>query len=152
MSIPEKYPNAFCHVEFSSDQELELEVISQGNEAIEKYWTSDMLGQLMFRPFLRWLDKNIVDLLQLHVSFCDSESADGENPSEDLTCVDNNSETEEDVEKSMPLVKSKRGMEMRLLGLSVSQNLGTAYWSALNVVLSCSRCKNHRQVELKEER
>lgn len=129
------------------------ELVLLCNEAIEKYWTSDMLGGLMFRPFLRWWDKNIVDLLQTPLSNAVAVN-EVNDIHEDAMCTEIeaiNSGTD-DVEKTTPLLKSKRGTEIRLSGLDLSPTLGTVYWSTLSMVVSCSRCKHHRQVELKEER
>ena len=154
VSFPEKYPNEFCYVELLPHRDLLPELVLLSNKAMDKYWTSDKLGGLMFRPFLHWWDKNIVDLLQSPFSnFASANKVD--ETSDDMTSAEieaTNSGTDEDMATTLPLLKSKKGTEIRLLGVNVSPTLGTAYWSTLNLVLSCSRCKQHRQVELKEER
>ena len=142
-------------MELLPDEGLPLEVILHGNSAIEEYWTSDMLGGLMFRPFLHWLDKNMVDLLQSPFSRSESPHPVDDSTNDDIVCAEPelcSTDTVEDAEVTAPLLKSKRGTEVRLLGVDIGQTLGTAYWSAVVIVLSCSRCKHHRQVELKEEK
>lgn len=149
VTFPASYPKDHCIVELS-DQEMDPEVVAHGNEAIKDYWNSDMLGGLMFRPFLRWWDNNLVEILQSPFSGFTSEI-----PSEEESS-DYNSEEDSLDEKTgqlqQPLVKSKRGTEIRFVGLELSQTFGTAFWTTIKVVLSCSRCKNHREVEAKEER
>lgn len=137
-----------------ADQDLLPESIEDFNRATQDYWTADMLGTLMLRPFFHWLDKNIVELL--HIPSSDNDLGGHDSRTEEFGEDVSGSQSEEEecveAEEKPALVKSKKGTEIRLVGLDTSQSLGTAYWSAVNVVLSCSRCKNHSQVELKEER
>lgn len=133
-------------MELSSDQELSVDAIACGNKEILGYWKADMLGGLMFRPFLHWWDKSLVGILQS--PFSDVGSETGPDESDDA----NDDDEQEETEQSSVVTKSKRGTEMRFVGLDVSQTLGTAFWTTIKVVLSCSRCKNHQEIELKEER
>ncbi len=152
VTFPASYPIKYCFVELSADQELDQEVIVEGNKAIQEYWTPDMLNTLMFRPFLRWWDKNMVKIL---AAFSPLATVVNETTSRDVNDDDANVEVDADddsVEKKQPLVKSKKGTEIRLLGLVLSQTLGTAYWPTIKIALSCSRCKNQREAEIKEER
>ena len=151
VTFPAGYPGDYCQVKLSSSQELASEAVAGGNKAIEHYWKPSMLGQLMFRPFLHWWDKNLVELLQTPFSKTDiTNSEEG--------CSDTNSNSDDEGEEDyfeenlQPLVKSKRGTEIRFIGLDVSQSLGTAFWTTVKVVLSCGRCKNHQETEAKEER
>ena len=150
VTFPANYPDDYCQVKLPSGQELTSDAISSGNQAIEHYWKPNMLGQLMLRPFLHWWDKNLVEILQTPFSKIDTNLAEDCSDTED----DNDDNSEEDTieENLQPLVKSKRGTEIRFVGMDVSQTLGTAYWPAVKIVLSCERCKNHQEAEVKEER
>lgn len=143
-------------MELSSDQKLDPEVIRCGNEAIRDYWKPDMIGGLMFRPFLRWWDKSLVEILQSPFSEAEITSSTGEDDNEEEegdNCEDDNYDvSDQRAEESQPSVKSKRGTEIRLVGLDISQTLGTAFWSTIKTVLSCSRCKNQQEIEVKEEK
>ena len=141
VTLPGNYPKEHCHVELSAAQELSADAIACANEEILGYWQADMLGGLMFRPFLHWWDKNLVGILQSYIlSSDDDENDDDDDPEE------------EEVEQTRISTKSKKGTEIRFVGLDMSQTLGTAFWTAIKVVLSCSRCKNHQEIELKEDR
>ena len=136
-------------MKLSLHQELAHDVVEIGNEAIKQYWKSSMLGQLMFRPFLHWWDKNLVDILQ--TPFSETNETTERNHSS----TDNDSDVvcEEDIQESVqPLIKSKRGTEIRFIGLDVGQSLGTAFWTSVKIVISCERCKNPQEIEVKEER
>ena len=147
VTFPSTYPSDYCRVQLSNDQPLDPKAVVAGNKAIAEYWTPNKLGSLMFRPFLSWLDKNVVEFLQS----CDTE---GESVSFEggVSCGEDGEEDDETVEESVPLVKSKKGTEIRLTGLNVGPTLGTAFWTSLKVVLSCGRCKNQQEVEANEEK
>ena len=99
----------------------------------------------MFRPFLRWWDRNMVQILQPFLpETADQSNEEAEEAVEEIA--------EDKSECVQPVVRSKRGTEIRFVGLDTSQTLGTAFWTAFKIVLSCSRCKNHQEVEVKEER
>lgn len=149
VTFPESYPMKYCHIELSPDQDLEPQVIDCGNKAINDYWQPDMLGGLMFRPFLHWWDKNIVTILQSPFSRSE-ETKDETCENVKETIVEEVTE-EDKLEQPQPVVKSKKGTEIRLLGLDISETLGTAFWTTLKVALSCSRCKNHQEAQIKEE-
>lgn len=158
VTFPARYPEEYCEVELSASPGLSSDIVTSGNEAIRQYWNSSMLGKLMFRPFLHWWDNNLVQILQAPFStsgdtemlkgVCCGSGSDGEDGS------DGEGGSEEDVaeEQPQPSVKSKRGTEIRLLGVDVSQTLGTAFWTAVKIVVSCERCKNHQEMEVKEEK
>lgn len=148
VTFPRNYPDEYCRVELPADQELSRDAITCGNMEIMDYWQTAMLGGLMFRPFLHWWDKNLVELLQSQFSDVGSENSSEEDDSYD----DDGGDVEQKTEQSTAVTKSKRGTEIRFVGLDVSQTLGTAFWTTIKVVLSCSRCKNHQEIELKEER
>ena len=159
VTFPESYPQQFCHVELSASKSgiLSLATVEMFNLVAQSYWKSDMLGTLMFRPFLHWLDKNILELLHVQPEVGDNDGRDsrwaGSGSGSGVSGEEEGEESEvEEVEATSGLVKSKKGTEVRLLGLEISQSLGTAYWTVLNVVLACSRCKAHRQIELKEDK
>ncbi len=149
VTFPSNYPDDYCQVKLAS-QELASDVVASGNQAIKHYWKSSMLGQLMFRPFLHWWDKNLVEILQApFTKACETNSK------EDTESDSDDGGEEDIVEEGLnlqPLVKSKRGTEIRFVGLDVSQTLGTAFWPAVKIVISCERCKNHQEMEVKEER
>jgi len=156
--FPESYPAQFCSVEMLVDQDIPPEAVEVFNMAAESYWSADMQGTLMFRPFFHWVDKNIVELLHIQPKTRGSldKNEDGEqtasSDSDDSARDEEEEETGEAVNASCPLIKSKKGTEIRLMGLNTSQSLGTAYWPVISVVLACSRCKHHKEVQLKEER
>ncbi len=159
MNFPESYPDRYCSVEMLMGQDILPEAVEVFNMAAESYWSADMLGTLMFRPFLHWMDKSIVELL--HIQPKNRDSLDGNAVDERRTSNDSDDsckeeeeeeETEDEGNTSRALIKSKKGTEIRLIGLSTSQSLGTAYWPVISVVLACARCKHHKEVQLKEER
>lgn len=146
VTIPGDYPKKHCHIKLSSNQELHPDVIALGNEAIRGYWDPSMLGQLMFRPFIRWWDKNMVKLLQSPMI------AQATASKETVKCEDDKDIESEDEEPVQPLANFKKGTEMRFSGLELSEILGTAFWTNIRLVLSCMRCKNNHEVDIKEER
>lgn len=152
-TFPATYPNDYCHVELLSNQSFDSEVVASGNKAIKDYWTPDKLGGLMFRPFLRWWDKHMVEILQstFSVDELSDENQPGDKISEESDGEDG-AASDEAAEHSQPSPKSKKGTEMRFVGLDISQTLGTVFWTTVKIVLSCARCKNQQEVEAKEER
>jgi len=145
--------------ESTSGGTLSPDTVEVFNLLAQSYWKPDMLGTLMFRPFLHWLDKNIVELLHVQPEVKEEDERGRKGAGSDKGSggsgdeeEEESEEKEEEVGRTSARVKSKKGTEVRLLGLETSENLGTAYWTALNVVLACSRCKAHRQIELKEEK
>ena len=156
IKFPGNYPSDYCRVKLTANQEMSSGATECGNEAIQNYWQSSMLDGLMLRPFLRWWDNNLVRILQspfleseeIESSSEENESTDG---SEENKSTDDGEE-EETVCVSRVVTKSKRGTEIRFLGLDISQTMGTAFWMSIKVVVSCSRCKNHQEAEIKEER
>lgn len=92
----------------------------------------------------------MVEILQS--PFCKVEAQD-DSPSDDGgSDEDENIMPDEATEEMQPVVKSKKGTEIRFVGLDISQTLGTAFWTSLKIVLVCSRCKNQQEIEVKEER
>ena len=156
ITFPGSYPSDYCHVKLSANQEMSSGATECGNEAIQNYWQSSMLGGLMLRPFLRWWDNNLVRIMQspfleseeINDSIEENKSTDGGEESEST----DGGEEDETVCASQVVTKSKRGTEIRFLGMDISQTMGTAFWTSIRVVVSCSRCKNHQEAEVKEER
>lgn len=59
VTFPAEYPNEPLSAELPNDQELPQSHVAHGNAAMRDYLSSQAAGQLVFRPFLRWLDGNI---------------------------------------------------------------------------------------------
>ena len=52
----------------------------------------------------------------------------------------------------MPLVPAKRGTEIRLLELQLSEGVGTVQCGAVKLVVGCTRCKGQQDVTARAER
>ena len=66
VTIPHDYPTQPLTVQLSDDQGLPPAYITHGNQAISHYLATAVgkPGELMFRPFLHWLDKTITSVFK----------------------------------------------------------------------------------------
>ena len=60
------YPSQPLSVNLPNDQGINITYINCGNQAISRYLATAPggSGELMFRPFLRWLDKTITNVFK----------------------------------------------------------------------------------------
>ena len=65
---------------------------------------------------------------------------------------DGESEGEEEERRGAPLLPAKRGTEIRLLELQLSEGVGTVQCAAVKLVVGCTRCKAQQDVTASAER
>ncbi len=111
----------------------------------------------MFRPFLRWLEENIVAILKEFISpleeveDCEFLSGGTQEEEEDVSEEDVSDE-EQVVTSAVTTVPTKAGTEIRLVGLSLSQSVATVTFTTPKIVVACGRCKQQEDVNGKSER
>ena len=66
MAFPSDYPTVPLAVSLPNDQGLHPTYINHGNLAVSRYLATAPggSGELMFRPFLRWLDHTITSVFR----------------------------------------------------------------------------------------
>ncbi len=107
----------------------------------------------MFRPFLHWLDKNLVTILKDAFlvfkkpvnDIVDKESFSEEDSEEEVDV----SEEETTTMETLPV---KAGTEIRLVGLSLSVSVATVTFTSPSIVVACGRCKKQDDIRAKPER
>lgn len=183
VTFPAEYPNEPLSAELPNDQELPQSHVAHGNAAMRDYLSSQAAGQLVFRPFLRWLDGNIRSIFreasreivvsQLPTQSSTSTESDHTHSDSDHTYSeedDSSAETEDDsgdadsasqsdgeeAEQAPPPIHprplpAKRGTEIRLRGLCLSEGVGTVLCGSVKLVLQCTRCRTHQDVTVRGE-
>ena len=115
---------------------------------------------LMLQPLLHWLDSNINNIVGTlsqshleHPSSSADESSDEEYDSascEEPASSDESNST--DQHKTVTRVHHpKRGTEVRLVGLTLSENVGVVSCILLKLTMQCTRCKHPQDVCIRPE-
>ena len=115
---------------------------------------------IMLQPLLHWLDSNINNIVG---SLCRSESVSPSSPwdessdeeEEGESCEESGSGDESnspDQRKTGTRVHHpKRGTEVRLVGLTLSENVGVVSCVLLKLTMQCTRCKHAQDVCIRPE-
>ena len=83
----------------------------------------------------------------------DREDEEGEEEQEEEDSEEEEeSEGEEEEQKSAPLLPAKRGTEIRLLELQLSEGVGTVQCGVVKLVVGCTRCKAQQDVMASAEK
>lgn len=114
---------------------------------------------LMLQPLLHWLDSNvnnIVGILCPSDSVCPSSQWEESSEKEDESVSEESSSGEEsespDQDRASASVHHpKRGTEVRLVGLTLSENVGVVSCMLLKLTMRCTRCKHPQDVCIRPE-
>ena len=85
----------------------------------------------------------------------DREDEEGEEEQEEEDSEEeeeSEGEEEEEEQKSAPLLPAKRGTEIRLLELQLSEGVGTVQCGVVKLVVGCTRCKAQQDVMASAEK
>ena len=169
VDIPREYPLTPLSVVVPDDQNIPTECIVNINSAITEWLRTHVSGSLMLRPFLHWLDRVITMLVKDSIpKDIDSDtSEDGkaddldeelelrtEDRHEKLPASDKHEElqTSDGLEMSRLDLVTKRGTEVRLKDLMLSQNVATSIFSNVKLVVECTRCKSNQDIAVTAEK
>lgn len=166
VTFPTKYPTEPLTIKIPKDQELPHELSTHLEEAIANHLLSTERApeELMFQPFLKWLEENIVSVLREVPSSVENEN-EGEQENTDSQSSDDDEEDEDENEDVSPhpsddgtemsilhALPAKRGTEIRLYGLQFSSAVGTVAVPSAKLVVGCTRCKTQSDVTISAER
>jgi hypothetical protein len=180
VTFPRVYPTVPLSITIPNDQGLHPTYIAHSNQAVSRYLATAPAGsgELMFRPFLRWFDKTITSVLkdaakQVTVELFAS-SGDETTPTEDHThsgseedeeSMESSGEEEEEEEDEQSeegsdnqemqpatISTEKRGTEMRLSGLVMSDGVGVGRCASVRLTLQCTRCRAQQDHSLRADK
>lgn len=164
VTFPAQYPTEPLSVQIPNDQELPHDCCTYLEEAIASHLTSleRVRDELMFQPFLKWLEENIVLVLREMPSNEENKSEREESESETSDDEEEEEEDEDDVSHSasgdvegvsqLHALPAKRGTEIRLHGLQLSSTIGTVTIPTAKLVVGCTRCKTQCDITISAER
>ncbi len=157
-SFPGDYPLAPLVARISNHKSIAHEALEHINHRLQHHLTTEGFqpDTLMFRPFLRWLERNIVAILKEFISPLKEpqniDIEDCELLSEGTQEGEDVSDEEEVITSAVTTVPIKAGTEIRLVGLSLSQSVATVTFATPKIVVACGRCKHQEDVNGKSER
>ena len=163
VTFPTEYPLEPLTIMIPTDQKLPNEFSTHLEEVITDHLlsTERAPGELMFQPFLKWLEVNIVSVLRDMPTAEENEGGDTDEQegeeSESESSVDGDDECdvspdEEEETSSLQMLPAKRGTEVRLHGLQLSSAVGTVAVPNAKLVVSCTRCKTQCDVTMSAEK
>lgn len=161
VDLPRDYPLKPLSVVVPDDQTIPKECVKEINSAIMEWLAAQVSGALMLRPFLHWLDRVITMLVQDSIPKDDDAAASQVLPTVDVATTEG-SETKDEVdeelkasdghEKALATLAVKRGTEIRLKDLMLSQYVATVVFPNVKLVAECTRCKNNQDLTVTAEK
>lgn len=160
VTIPGAYPEKPIIVRIPEHEIITDEGLDYVNDIFERYTSSNVSGSGGFRSFLCWLDKNILSIFKdvtAERSFV-QEASQFQSESECEDSTDSSGADDEDHNDSKEEIHSvqslpnKRGTEVRLHGLNISQSIATVSFANPMFVVRCTRCKTCEDIRLKADR
>ena len=131
-------------------------------EVSSRHENCRLSGQLslMLQPLLHWLDSNINNIVG---TLCQSDLVGPSSPWDESSDEEDQSESCEepvsDDESNSPdqhkigtrTHHPKRGTEVRLVGLTLGENVGVVSCVLLKLTMQCTRCKHPQDVCIRPE-
>ncbi|XP_019860660.1 PREDICTED: uncharacterized protein LOC109588988 [Amphimedon queenslandica] len=162
ITLPSEYPRKPCKLEVVNTGVLSIDCIDSVNNELEGRVEDHQLAnrrsgqhELMLRPILHWLDNNAMRLIP-RTSFLEDFSSkinikDEDNDS--ATASDDDDDEDDVATTNMKYVSPvKRGTELRLVDIKLSEGVGTIQMSVIKVTVECSRCKCRTDLLCKENK
>uniref|UniRef100_A0A1X7TSI2 C3H1-type domain-containing protein n=1 Tax=Amphimedon queenslandica TaxID=400682 RepID=A0A1X7TSI2_AMPQE len=160
ITFPSEYPCKPCKLEVVNTGVLSIDCIDSVNNKLEGRMEDHQLAnrrsgqhELMLRPILHWLDNNAMRLIP-QTSFLEDFSSKINIKDEDNDSATASDDDDDDVATTnMKYVSPvKRGTELRLVDIKLSEGVGTIQMSVIKVTVECSRCKCRTDLLCKENK